>query len=186
MRHIASGSMSDPALTAVTEGKPVAGHPGEFKRREHVMPTDRQALAALDDIDRILRERIGRPLVAEGRSLNEAELSAEYWEIRLRLDTALTLIDKIPVYGKRIATAVRFLMQICDRSCTPAPETDAIATNTSGQNRRGSRSGGHIEIDNDAIYGHAIHRPRALRKEASEHHRPSPPTSNDRGLPGLL
>src|SRR5688500_20362863 len=86
------------------------------------MPTDKQALAALDDIDRILGQRIGRPVAAEGRSLNQAELSAEYWEVRMRLDTALTLIDKIPVYGKRIATAVRFLMQICDRHCEPQPD----------------------------------------------------------------
>jgi hypothetical protein len=168
------------------EGKSI-DVPGRSKRCGAGMPTDRQALAALDDIDRILRERIGRPLVAEGRSLNEAELSAEYWEIRLRLDTALTLIDKIPVYGKRIATAVRFLMQICDRSCTPAPDSAAIAAaNATGQHRRATRTGGHIDTDADGIYGHEIHRPRALRKEASEHHRPSPVEPGDRGLRGLF
>lgn len=151
------------------------------------MATDRQALAALDDIDRILRERIGRPLAAEGRSLSEAELSAEYWEVRLRLDTALTLIDKIPIYGKRIATAVRFLMQVCDRACAPEPESVALPTerSTSGSTRS-SRSGGRVDLEETAIYGHDIHRPRSLRKESSEHHRPSPPGVGDRGLMGLL
>ncbi|MBC7792789.1 MAG: hypothetical protein H7Z43_03700 [Clostridia bacterium] len=90
------------------------------------MPTDKQALAALDDIDRILGQRIARPLAAEVRSMNQAELSAEYWQVRMRLDTSLTLIDKIPVYGKRIATAVRFLMQICDRHCQTGPPPPAI------------------------------------------------------------
>jgi hypothetical protein len=151
------------------------------------MPTDRQALAALDDIDRILRERIGRPLAAEGRTLGEAELSAEYWEVRLRLDTALTLIDKIPVYGKRIATAVRFLMQICDRHCIPAPERLAAPNGTSnGAAHRAPRSGGRTDLDETALYGHDIHRPRSLRKDASEQHRPSPPGAGDRGLLGLL
>ena len=151
------------------------------------MPTDRQALAALDDIDRILRERIGRPLAAEGRTLSEAELSAEYWEVRLRLDTALTLIDKIPVYGKRIATAVRFLMQICDRHCMPAPERLAASGDKSHPaTLRASRSAGRVELDETALYGHDIHRQRSLRKDASEHHRPSPPGAADRGLLGLL
>src|SRR5688500_16148737 len=79
--------------------------PERFNRRND-MASDRQALAALDDIDRILHERIARSSVGDGRSLNQAELSAEYWQVRTRLDTALILIDKIPVYGKRIATAV--------------------------------------------------------------------------------
>ena len=84
------------------------------------MPTDRQALAALDDIDRILNERLGRPLRREQQLLDTDELSAEYWQIRTRLDTALTLVNKIPVYGRRIGPAVRFLMQICDRHCAPS------------------------------------------------------------------
>lgn len=151
------------------------------------MATDRQALAALDDIDRILRERIGRPLAVDGQTLSEAELSAEYWQVRLRLDTALTLIDKIPVYGKRIATAVRFLMQICDRACAPAPERSAgTGTGSNGKPARTSRSGGQIDLDDTSMFGHDIHRPRSLRKEVSEQHRPSPPGTGDRGLMGLI
>jgi hypothetical protein len=151
------------------------------------MPTDRQALAALDDLDRILRERIGRPLAAGGRSLDERELSAEYWQIRLRLDTALTLIDKIPVYGRRIATAVRFLMQICDRHCAPVPaDSDETGGDASAAARRAPRNGGRVDVIDDAIYGHDINRPRSLRREASEYHRPSPPGTGDRGLLGLI
>lgn len=147
------------------------------------MPTDRQALSALDDIDRILGQRIGRPLAADECSPNEEELRAEYWEIRKRLDTALILIAKIPVYGRRIATAVRFLMQICDRHCAPPPD---IVETAAERAPRASRGGGRLENDDLIVYGHDSHRPRSLRTEASEHHRPSSPGAGDRGLMGLL
>ena len=136
------------------------------------MPTDRQALAALDDIDRILSERIGRPLTVEKRASGIDDLSAEYWEIRMRLDTGLTLVNKIPVYGRRIATAVRFLMQICDRHCSPAHDGSGTQSGSINEARIAS--------------GHDPSRPRSLGRDPVDFIQPGSSGARDRGLMGTM
>jgi len=74
--------------------------------------SDSKALAALDAIE----TAIG----SHERGLENFDLGAvcqKYQTIKPLLLTALTLIDKIPLYGSKIATAIRFLMGMADMAC---------------------------------------------------------------------
>ena len=81
------------------------------------MPTEQQAMSALDEIERVIRSTstgTSRGIAAAG-----SDICAEYRQIRPRLDVALPMIDRIPLYGGKIATAIRFLMQMVDGQCMP-------------------------------------------------------------------
>jgi hypothetical protein len=69
--------------------------------------------AGLDALTAI--EDAARPSVTA--ALDKASLCQTYKGIKAFLNTALMFIEKIPVYGGKIATAVRFLMGIADMAC---------------------------------------------------------------------
>ncbi len=76
------------------------------------MSTDAKALEALDTIER----EIG----ATERSLagiDVSKLCEQYKNIKPMLQLALNLVDKIPIYGSKIASAIRFLMTLADAAC---------------------------------------------------------------------
>jgi hypothetical protein len=79
---------------------------------------DEEALRALDQIE----EEIGPERMERGvaRELNLDELCEKYQKIKPWLSRALGLIEKIPVYGSKIALAIRFLMGIADVACPVA------------------------------------------------------------------
>lgn len=87
------------------------------------MPTEEQALIALREIERILQQRIGMhgQVVEVPESIagshDPRKLCRDYHLIRPKLDIALTQIERIPVYGRNLATAIRFLMQVADAYC---------------------------------------------------------------------
>lgn len=87
------------------------------------MPTEEQALTALYDIEHILQQRIGlrgQPIPTPdgiAGSTDPRKLCRDYQLIRPKLDIALTQIERIPAYGRDLATAIRFLMQIADAHC---------------------------------------------------------------------
>ena len=74
------------------------------------MSNESDALKALDKIEKSLQ-----PIDTKGAS--QKELCTEYKKIKKFLEKALGLIEKIPVYGKKIATAIKFLMHIADTIC---------------------------------------------------------------------
>ena len=67
------------------------------------------ALKALDKIDTILN----KPAAAAGVE----DLCKTYAKIKPLLETALTLVILIPIYGAKIAAAIKFLMSIADKAC---------------------------------------------------------------------
>jgi hypothetical protein len=70
-----------------------------------------EALAALE---RLESEIAG---VSATDSLDRDQVCEQYRRIKPLLNTAITLVQAIPVYGPRIAAAIRFLMGIADRVC---------------------------------------------------------------------
>lgn len=76
------------------------------------MTTDAKALEALDDIER----EIGT--TERGfESIDLGKLCEKYKNIKPMLQLALNLVDKIPVYGSKVAGAIRFLMTMADAAC---------------------------------------------------------------------
>ncbi len=72
------------------------------------MTTDAQALEAFDSIE--------RELDATPKALN-VNLCEQYQRIKKLIDLVLPLIERIPVYGSKIALVVRFLMKLADVAC---------------------------------------------------------------------
>ncbi len=54
---------------------------------------------------------------ATAAAMDIAAACKVYNQIKPWLTTALPLIEKIPMYGKKIAVAIRTLMQIADVAC---------------------------------------------------------------------
>jgi len=77
------------------------------------MATDIEMLKALDKIESIV-EKQGMDKLAVPTA---KALCADYGKIKKYLEISLPLIDKIPVYGKKIAGAIRLLMTIADAIC---------------------------------------------------------------------
>lgn len=76
------------------------------------MATDAEAMEALSNID---KELAARGMGAE--ALGPGELCQQYKKIKSWLLVALPLIERIPVYGQQIGTALRFLMKVADVAC---------------------------------------------------------------------
>jgi len=70
-----------------------------------------EALAALERLE----AEIGS--VSATESLDRNQMCEQYRRIKPLLNTAITLVQAIPVYGPRIAGAIRFLMGIADQVC---------------------------------------------------------------------
>lgn len=77
------------------------------------MITEAKALAALESIS----IEVGKANAHKGISLDLGTLCETYRAIRPKLIAALVLIDLIPVYGKKIGDAIRFLMSMADVAC---------------------------------------------------------------------
>ena len=67
-----------------------------------------EALKALDKIETIVTAR---------SALAGEDLCKTYAKIKPLLETALTLIGIIPVYGPKIVAAIKFLMALADKMC---------------------------------------------------------------------
>lgn len=83
------------------------------------MPNEQQALLALDEIEKVLHSATVGVERADHGGSSEMDICADYRRIRPRLDTALPMIASIPLYGAKIASAIRFLMQMADAQCRP-------------------------------------------------------------------
>jgi hypothetical protein len=77
------------------------------------MPTEQQAIDSLDQIARMLEQDALRSPAPSDHHLS----SRRYRQIRGHLDVSLTLIERIPVYGRKTALVIRYLMQIADDNC---------------------------------------------------------------------
>jgi hypothetical protein len=75
--------------------------------------TDQAFTQALDEIDRHLSRSAPQGLDA----LDGSQLCQTYRQVRGFLETILPFIEKIPVYGKKVAGAIRFLMSLADTVC---------------------------------------------------------------------
>ncbi len=75
------------------------------------MTNDKEFLAALDTLD----SQIGE--TAKLAAFESVDLCAQYQKLKPTIETVLKVVDLIPVYGKRIADLVRFLMRIADTLC---------------------------------------------------------------------
>ncbi len=79
---------------------------------------EKSALQALEKIERaVLKHEAGKSRAATAAATDIASACKVYKQIQPWLTTALPLIEKIPVYGKKIAVAIRTLMQIADIAC---------------------------------------------------------------------
>ena len=73
------------------------------------MATEEKMLAAL---------KTASEKAIEARSKKDATDLCEYYKaVRPLIVIVLPLIEKIPVYGKKIADVIRFLMTIADKVC---------------------------------------------------------------------
>lgn len=86
---------------------------------------EQQALRALDQIEQLGRqaadERLAQP-EADALDLGQivGEVCRQYSRVKPFLEAALWLVERIPVYGKQIASAIRLLMGLLDRICSLA------------------------------------------------------------------
>lgn len=76
---------------------------------------EKEALQALDKIERAVAKHESG--VSAAAAVDIKQLCKVYNQIKPWLTTALSLIEKIPVYGKKIAAAIRTLMSIADVVC---------------------------------------------------------------------
>jgi hypothetical protein len=77
--------------------------------------SEKEALQALERIGRAV-ERFESSR-ADTESLDLRQACKVYNQIKPFLKTALPLIERIPIYGSKIAAAIRTLMQIADTVC---------------------------------------------------------------------
>ena len=77
------------------------------------MAADKEMLTALDKIEKALE----RKEKALARAPNLTDLCKQYQKVKPLLTTILPFIEKIPVYGGKIANAIRFLMAIAEVAC---------------------------------------------------------------------
>ena len=77
--------------------------------------SEAKALKALDRASAVINRR-----TAKGqRSLKgeRGDLCSKYRSIKPLLNMALPLVERVPLLGKKLADAVRFLMGIADMAC---------------------------------------------------------------------
>lgn len=73
--------------------------------------SDADSLKALTAIERGLTAKTSKePVDVDG-------LCKKYRAIKPLLETALPLVERIPVYGPKIALALRFMMRLADVVC---------------------------------------------------------------------
>lgn len=84
---------------------------------------------ALDQIDAI----VSAPSIegADAAVVSGQSLCERYQKIRQFLLVILPVIDKVPVWGKKVSNAIRFLMNIADSAC-PSVSVWGIVANGGG------------------------------------------------------
>jgi hypothetical protein len=75
--------------------------------------SEQEEIAALDRIERELGG-----VQAEGVDLKQ--LCKQYNSLKGTLQTVVGIINKVPVIGSKLATAVKFVMQVADVACVIA------------------------------------------------------------------
>ena len=76
---------------------------------------EKAALQALDRIEKaVAKHEASAPVTA---AVDLKQICKVYQQIKPWLETALKLVEKIPVYGKKVAAAIRILMKIADAVC---------------------------------------------------------------------
>jgi hypothetical protein len=83
---------------------------GEIK-----VSTDQEGLEALNQIERTLQQQEavrGLP--------NLSQICEQYRTIKPLVEKALGLIELIPIYGRKISLAIRFLTKVADMACPAA------------------------------------------------------------------
>ena len=76
------------------------------------MATEQEGIEALNQLDSALREQEtvrGIP--------NLAQVCEQYQNVRPLVEKSLWAIEFIPVYGSKVAAAIRFLTKVADLAC---------------------------------------------------------------------
>jgi hypothetical protein len=82
------------------------------------MPTEQEALEALNQIESTLQEQ------EAVRGIPDlGQLCEQYRNIKPLVEKALWLVEIIPIYGSKVAMAIRFLTKVADLAC-PAASTE--------------------------------------------------------------
>ncbi len=71
---------------------------------------DQKFLSALDSIDKELS-------APQPQGLSGSDLCATYKRIRSFLESILPMIKLIPLWGDKLASAIKFLMKLADTVC---------------------------------------------------------------------
>lgn len=79
--------------------------------------TEAQMLKALDKASATIARRQTRSAAKELEIPDLAEMCKTYKSSKPLIELALPLIEKIPVYGKKITDVLRFLMKFADVAC---------------------------------------------------------------------
>jgi hypothetical protein len=79
-------------------------------------PTEKEFLDALNKVERALGKHEAKMSTAKALP-NKDELCKTYHSIKPFLETILPWVERIPIYGKRVADAIRFLMRLADALC---------------------------------------------------------------------
>jgi hypothetical protein len=73
---------------------------------------DQEGLEALDQV----------ASAATGVSAEDiGSICQQYQDLKPKIETALSFVERIPVYGSKIASVIRFLMGIADIACPVNP-----------------------------------------------------------------
>ena len=75
------------------------------------MPKEHEGLEALNQIESTLQEEAVRGIPSL------SDLCQQYKKVKPMVEKALGLIEIIPIYGTKIAVAMRFLMKVADVAC---------------------------------------------------------------------
>ena len=80
------------------------------------MPTEQEGLEALNQIESTLQEQ------ETVRGLPDlGQLCEQYRSLKPLVEKALGLIEIIPIYGSKVAIAIRFLTKVADLACPATP-----------------------------------------------------------------
>jgi len=87
------------------------------KTATKAMTAEQDALKALDKADRAIAKFQASKGGARAASIDPAELCKLYKQIKPLVGAILPLVEAIPVYGAKIASVIRVLMQVADAAC---------------------------------------------------------------------
>ena len=77
------------------------------------MTEDKELIEALSKVE----QTVGHTRTTRGALPDFKTVCENYRSVRPMLEKALPLIEKVPLYGGKIATAIRFLMAVANVAC---------------------------------------------------------------------